>query len=108
MILQEQEIKAILNKSPKVMKSNLGVIINQYEYNQKELLDLIQTYIKEKKGVDVKEIKLMQGMCPSFVNLMTSRGVHPLEAMQKSDAFNAFDYASWVAMNYYFNKYKEQ
>mgnify|MGYP000084150145 CR=1 FL=1 len=109
MILTEQEIKAILEKSPKLMKSKFGdSTINQFEYNQKELLDLIQTYIKERKNIDVGEIKLQQGMCPSFVNLMIQKGVNPLEAMQKADIFNAFDYASWVAMNYYFNKFKEK
>lgn len=50
MILTEQQIKDVLNKTPKLMKSKFGgSTINQFEYNQKEQLDLIQTYIKEKK-----------------------------------------------------------
>ena len=108
MILTKQEIKAILGKSPKLMKSKFGdSTINQFEYNQKELLDLIQTYIKERKNIDVGEIKLQQGMCPSFVNLMIQKGINPLEAMQKGDELNAFDYASWCAMSYYINKFRK-
>lgn len=109
MILPEQQIKDVLNKTPKLMKSKFGgSTINQFEYTQKELLDLIQTYIKERKNIDVGEIKLQQGMCPSFVNLMIQKGINPLEAMQKADELHAFDYASWCAMNYFIEKFREK
>lgn len=108
MILTEQEIKNLLNKTPKLMKSKLwGFTINQFEYNQKELLDLIQTYIKDRKNIDIGEIKLQGGICPSFINLLIEKGINPLEAMGKGDELHAFDYASWCAMNYYIDKFKE-
>ena len=108
MILTKQEIKAILGKSPKLMKSKFGdSTINQFEYNQKELLDLIQTYIKERKNVDVGDLKLVPGMCPSFISLIIQKTGDHLLAMQKGDELNAFDYASWCAMNYYIEKFRE-
>lgn len=108
MILQEQDIKNILNKIPKVMKSNLGnFTINQYEYTQKEQLDLIQTYIKEKKGIDVGEINLTQGTCHSFINFMVSNKLDIMTAMQRSDSLNALDYAFWYVTKYYVNKFRE-
>jgi len=108
MILTEQQIKDVLNKTPKLIKSKFGgSTINQFEYNQKELLDLIQTYIKERKNVDVGDLKLGQGMCPSFISLIIQKTGDHLLAMQKGDELNAFDYASWCAMSYYINKFRK-
>lgn len=108
MILTEQQIKDVLNKTPKLMKSKFGgSIINQFEYNQKEQLDLIQTYIKEKKGIDVGEINLTQGTCHSFINFMVSNKLDIMTAMQRSDSLNALDYAFWYVTKYYVNKFRE-
>ena len=51
MILKEEDIKNILNKKSAVVGNrSLGIKLNQYEYTAKELLDLVQTYILQKRA----------------------------------------------------------
>jgi len=107
MILTEQEIKKILSRIPTVMKSRvLDYTINQYEYTLKELLDLVQTYIYEKKGIDIGTIQEPEGdICPSFLKIVLSKtGVMN---MDKGSDFNALNIASDIALNYFYTKYRE-
>ena len=107
MILTEEQIKQILNKEPKIVKYSLGDLnLKEYNYTEKELCDLIETYIYEKKGVKIKELKLSQGVCPSFMNIVIKK-LGMFEAMQRSDSLIAFNYASWYCMRYYIEKFKE-
>ena len=109
MILTEQEIKNILNKTPKLMKSKLGnFTINQFEYDQKELLDLIQTYIKEKKSIDVGEIKVTGHTCASFIQFLIVNGLDMFKATTMASDLEAMNYASYICIKYYNNKFKEQ
>lgn len=59
MILQEKEIKDLISKSytKQVRQSSTGNIYNQYEYDEKECLDLIETYIFEKKSQKIGDIQ---------------------------------------------------
>ena len=106
MILSEEKIKEILNRSPVVLKNNAtGQRINQYIYTGEEMLSLIQTFIKDKKGVDVGEIQTQRGEpCPSFIHLAIRRGIDPMIAMQKASDIDGVQCAFNVAFNYYWNK----
>jgi hypothetical protein len=110
MILTENQIKEILSKSPKFMKNKFdNTFINQIEFQEKELFNLIQTYIYEKKNIDIGEIKNVKGeMCPSFIDFQINvlKRNH-ITALQNSNDYNALDYASNYVINYYNNKYKE-
>jgi hypothetical protein len=59
MILQEKEIRDLISKnySKQVKQNSTGNIYNQYEYDERECLDLIETYIFEKKGQKVGDIQ---------------------------------------------------
>lgn len=104
MILKESEIKSIIEKKGKVIKS--GVI--EYNYTMKEQLDLLQTYIFEKKKIDVGEIKEPQGKsCGHFIHFMINKGMNPIDAMQRGNDYNLFDYMLYFAFTYYINKFKE-
>ncbi len=107
MILKEEDIKNILNRHSTIVGNRmLGVKLNQYEYTLKELLDLVQTYIYEKKGIDVGNIQEPRGeICPSFLEMFLKRtGSMNIE---KCSDFNALNVASDVALNYFYNKYRE-
>jgi len=106
MILSEEKIKEILNRSPVVLKNNAtGQQINQYIYTGEEQLSLIQTFIKDKKGIDIGEIQTPRGeLCPSFMHLAIRRGIDPMIAMQKASDIDAMQCAFNVAFNYYWNK----
>ena len=106
MILSEEKIKEILNRSPVVLKNNAtGQQINQYIYTGEEQLSLIQTFIKDKKGIDIGEIQTLRGeLCPSFIDLAIRRGIDPMIAMQKASDIDGVQCAFNVAFNYYWNK----
>lgn len=107
MILKEEDIKNILNKKSTVVGNrSLGIKLNQYEYTAKELLDLVQTYIYEKKGIDVGNIQEPRGeLCHSFFEICLKRTVSM--NIGKCSDFNALNVASDVALNYFYNKYIE-
>ena len=85
MLLNETQIKEILNRNPVVLKNNAtGQQINQYIYTEEEQLSLIQTFIKEKTNRDPGEIQVPRGeLCPSFINLAISKGINPINVMSK-------------------------
>lgn len=109
MILKEQEIKDIINKQPKKLKNSLtNQIINSYEYSLEEQLGLIQTYIYTVKGVDIGSINPPQGnICPSFLDLAISKGIHPMQAMQKVSDMHAAEFAMNIALKFFKDKYNE-
>lgn len=106
MLLNETQIKEILNRSPVVLKNNTtGQRINQYIYTGEEQLSLIQTFIKEKTNRDSGEIQVPRGeLCPSFIDLAIKKGINPMIAMQKASDIDAMQCAFNVAFNYYWNK----
>jgi hypothetical protein len=62
MILTEKEIRDLLSKDFKqVKKTSSGEIFNQYTYDEKECLNLIESYIYERKGQKIGDIQ-----SPSF------------------------------------------
>lgn len=106
MILKEEDIKNILNRKSTVVSNRmLGINLNQYEYTSKELLNLVQTYIYEKKGINIGEIQEPKGnLCHSFLKIMVSKGIMDID---KCSDFNALDVASNISLNYFSNKLKE-
>jgi hypothetical protein len=110
MILNELEIKNIINKEPKKLKNSLsGDIVNSYEYTLEEQLNLIQTYIKERKGVDTGNISPPRGeMCVTFMQLAINHGIHPMSAMEKSSDLHAASFLMDCALRFYNNKYAEK
>jgi hypothetical protein len=109
MILKEQEIKDIINKQPKKLRNSLtNQVINSYEYSLEEQLNLIQTYIYTVKGVDIGDIKPPQGnICPSFLDLAISKGIHPMQAFKKADDLHAAEFAMNIALKFFKDKYNE-
>jgi len=109
MILSEEQIKNILAKQPKKLRNKLtGEEINEYFYTDIEMLNVIQTFIYDKKGVDIGTIDRPRGMlCPSFVDLCIKRGVNPILAMSKSSDIDAMDFAFNQAFLHFKNKYDE-
>ena len=109
MLLSEQEIRKILDKDPKKLKNKAnGEIINEYTYELHEQLSLIQTYIKEKKRVDIGTINPPKGeVCMSFMQMALGKGIHPMVAMNKSSDIEAANFAFDRAMFYYRNKFKK-
>lgn len=107
MLLNEIQIKEILNRSPVVLKNNAtGQQINQYIYTGEEQLSLIQTFIKDKKGIDIGEIQTPRGeLCPSFIELAIKRGIDPMIAMQKASDIDGFNFCFNCAFNYYYYKF---
>lgn len=109
MILNKEQILAILNRQPKKLKNKFnGKIINEYSYTLEEQLNLIQTYIYFVKGIDVGDIKPPSGnMCASFINLAVSKGIHPINAMEKGNDLEAANFAMEISLKYFKNKYDE-
>ena len=107
MILKEEDIKNILNRHSTVVGNRmLGIKLNQYEYGVKELLDLIQTYIYENKGIDIGSIEKPKGdICASFLELYLK--ITGSMNINRCSDFNALNVASDVALNYFYNKYRE-
>lgn len=107
MLLSKEEIVKIINKEPKKFKNKLtNQIINEYLYDNWEMLAMVQTMIKDIKGIDVGEIQSPRGeMCPSFIQLAISKGVHPMNVMQKASDFHALEFAFEQSMKYFRNKF---
>ena len=106
MLLNETQIKEILNRSPVVLENKFTKQrINQYTYTEEEQLSLIQIFIKEKTNRDPGEIQVPGGeLCPSFMHLAIRRGIDPMIAMQKASDIDGVQCAFNVAFNYYWNK----
>jgi len=110
MLLNETQIREILNKTPKVLENKaIKERINQYTYTGDEMLSLIQTFIKEKTNKDPGEIQTPNGsLCPSFINLAISKQINPMLVMHKGSDIDAMNCAFNVAQNYYYFKYNEE
>lgn len=109
MILDTQQIKEIIFKSPRKLRNKLnGEEINEYSYSYKEQLNLVQTFIKQVKGVDVGEISPPKGTINgAFVDMCVRRGINPMLAVQRGSDLDSLEFAFNVCLNYYINKYKE-
>lgn len=107
MILNKTEIEDIVNKKYKIVNDPfMGKEMYTYYYSDIEMLNLIETYIYEKKNVKIGTIKRPKGeICPSFANMLIKYGVNPIEVAHKMDDFNAMDVAFNIALNYYYKKY---
>ena len=110
MILSEEKIKEILNRSPVVLENKFTKQrINQYTYTGEEMLSLIQTFIKEKTNRDPGEIQVPRGeLCPSFIDLAIKKGINPMIAMQKASDIYAMQCAFNVAFSYYWNQISQK
>ena len=100
MILNEKEIKDLISKnySKQVKQASTGSIYNQYEYDERECLDLIETYIFEKKGKKIGDIQ-----SPSLA-LKQQRQLGALVAQGRYQKMNiAFD----EALVFYNEKYSK-
>ena len=109
MLLNNDQIKKIIYKTPKKLKNkHTNQEINEYNFEQWEMLSLIQTYIKEIKGIDVRAIQAPKGeYCPSFIQFIVSKSNNPMLGMNKGNDFTCMDYCFYISFNYFINKFKE-
>lgn len=108
MILAKEQIIEILQRKPNKQYKNKfdNSLLNEYTYNAREQLDVIQTFIKEKTGRDCGEIKEPIGeLCPSFINLRIKYGISPMQMIGKGDDLNTMDFAFNKSIYYFYQKY---
>jgi hypothetical protein len=99
MILTEKEIRDLLSKDFKqVKKTSSGEIFNQYTYEEKECLNLIESYIYERKGQKIGDIQ-----SPSFA-LKQHGQLGGLVAQQR---YNKMEIAFDKALQFYNEKYNK-
>lgn len=95
MLLEESKIKEILERKP-------------FNIDWKEQNSIIQTYIKEKRGMDCGEIQAPTTQpCPSFMNLMFNKRVNPAIILQKGDEILANEFCFYIAANFYISRWNE-
>lgn len=109
MLLDEEKIKKIIFKTPKkVRHKQNNQEINEYIYEQWEMLSLIQTYIKEIKRIDVEAIQAPKALhCPSFIQFIMSKSNNIMLAMNRGTDFECMNYCFYISFNYFYNKYNE-
>jgi hypothetical protein len=100
MILTEKEIRDLLSKDFKqVRQTSSGEIYNQYTYDEKECLNLIESYIYERKGKKIGDIQ-----SPSFALKQYGSLGGGLVAQQR---YNKMEIAFDKALQFYNEKYNK-
>ena len=104
MILNKQELKEIVERKSVFKDGNYHI-----EHSSRELLNVISTYIFDKTGKKVSEMKEPRGnTCGYFLNFMVGKGVNPLQAVNHANDFELLNYMSYIAFKYYIEKFKDE